>query len=87
MLFDQALADTPREVEKIQINLLRQAGQARRIQIMLSLTQSMFELSRHNLCQTYPHLSEQERNVKFVELLYGPQLANALQTFLQARDE
>jgi len=86
MLFEQALADTPREVEKIQINLLRQAGQARRVQLMLSLTQSMFELSRHNLCQTYPHLSEQEQNVKFVELLYGPKLANSFQAFLQEKD-
>ncbi|MBK7894574.1 MAG: hypothetical protein IPJ90_06755 [Anaerolineaceae bacterium] len=38
MLFDQALTDTPPEVEQIQIDLLRQAGQARRTQLMLSLS-------------------------------------------------
>lgn len=87
MLFGQAITDTPQEVEKIQIDLLRQAGPARRIKLMLSLTQSIFELSRHNLSQTYPHLSVREQNVKFVELLYGPKLAKALQAFLQTRDE
>jgi hypothetical protein len=49
LLFDQALTDTPPEVAQIQIDLLRQAGQARRTQLMLPLSQSMFELSWHNL--------------------------------------
>lgn len=83
MLFDQALSDTPPEVEQIQINLLRQAGQARRTQLMLSLSQSMFELSWQNLQKVSPYLSETELKVKFVELLYGPALADAFQQFLQ----
>ena len=83
MLFDQALTDTPPEVEQIQIDLLRQAGQARRTQLMLSLSQSMFALSWHNLQKLSPHLSETEQKVKFVELLYGPALADAFQKFFQ----
>jgi hypothetical protein len=83
MLFDQALTDTPPEVEQIQIGLLRQAGQARRTQLMLSLSQSMFALSWHNLQKATPHLSETEQKIKFVELLYGPALANAFQQYLQ----
>lgn len=83
MLFDQALTDTPPAVEQIQIDLLRKAGQARRIQLMLSLSQSMFELSWHNLQKITPHLSETEQKIKFVELLYGSGLANSLQQFLR----
>lgn len=86
MLFDQALKDTPDAVEKIQIDLLKQAGQARRTKLMLSLSQSMFELSWHNLRQKNPNLSERELNLKFAELLYGPKLANALKAYLQKRD-
>lgn len=87
MLFDQALKDTPPEVEQIQIDLLRKAGQARRIQLMLSLSQDMFELSWRNLQKVSPHLSETEQKVKFVELLYGPVLANAFQKFLQLEND
>ncbi|MCA9900612.1 MAG: hypothetical protein H6654_15900 [Ardenticatenaceae bacterium] len=83
MLFDQALTDTPPEVERMQIDLLRQAGQARRTQLMLSLSQSMFALSWHNLQKVFPHLSETEQKIKFVELLYGSELAHAFQQFLQ----
>lgn len=87
MLFDQALKDTPPEVEQIQIDLLRKAGQARRTQLMLSLSQSMFELSWQNLQKVSPHLSETEQKIKFVELLYGPVLANAFQKFLQLEND
>lgn len=86
MLFEQVLKDTSSDVEKIQIGLLRQAGQTRRTQLMLSLTQSMFALSWHNLQNAHPQLSEQEQKIKFVELLYGPSLAKAFQDFLQAEN-
>ncbi|MEM7114629.1 MAG: hypothetical protein AAF614_19485 [Chloroflexota bacterium] len=87
MLFNQVIKDTPPDVEKIQIELLRQAGQARRTQLMLSLSQSMFELSWTNLQKVNPHLSETEQKIKFVELLYGDSLANTFQKFLQLKND
>ena len=87
MLFDQTLQDTSPEVGKIQIDLLRQAGQARRTYIMLSLSQSMFSLSWRNLQKSHPHLSEHDQKIKFVELLYGPSLANALESFLAVEND
>lgn len=71
----QTLSDTPPEIEQIQIDLLRKAGQTHRLQLALSLSQSMLSLSWHNLQQTHPHLSELEQKVKFIELLYGRDLA------------
>ncbi len=82
MLFDQIIKDTPPAVEAVQIKLLRDAGQARRSKLMLSLTQSAFSLSRNNLRQKHPELSEFELNIKFVELLYGSQLADSLREYL-----
>ncbi|MEM7798857.1 MAG: hypothetical protein AAF633_06700 [Chloroflexota bacterium] len=87
MLFDQTVQDTSPEVEKIQIDLLRQAGQARRTHLMLSLSQSMFSLSWHNLQQTNPHLSKHDQKIKFVELLYGISLANAFEKFLAEEND
>jgi len=82
MLFDQALQDTSQEAEKIQIDLLRQAGQARRIHLMLSLSQSMSELAWDNFQKTNPNLSDLEQKIKYVELLYGEPLATAFKNFL-----
>ena len=87
MLFDQALNDTSPQIEKIQIALLKEAGQARRTQLMLSLSQSMFKLSWQNLQKVSPHLSEQEQKIKFAELLYGQSLANALEKFLKSAND
>ena len=82
MPFDQIIKDTSPTVEAVQIKLLRDAGQARRSKLMLSLTQSAFSLSRNNLRQKYPKLTDLELNLKFVELLYGPQLAESLRAYL-----
>lgn len=86
MLFDQIIKDTPPAVEAVQIKLLRDAGQARRSKLMLSLTQSAFSLSRNNLRQKHPELSEFELNIKFVELLYGSQLAESLRAYLTSKE-
>lgn len=87
MLFDQTVQDTSPEVEKIQIDLLRQAGQARRTHLMLSLSQSMLSLSWRNLRKSHPHLSEHDQKIKFVELLYGLSLANAFEKFLTVEND
>ncbi|MFT5196059.1 MAG: hypothetical protein ACI9EW_003180 [Cellvibrionaceae bacterium] len=87
MNFDQIVNDTPPHIEAIQIKLLTEAGQIRRSRLMLSLTQSAFSLSRHNLRQKFSDLSELEQNIKFVELLYGPELALSLQTYLEKRSD
>lgn len=85
MSFDQIMKDTPPSVEAVQIQLLRDAGQARRIQLTLSLSQSARSLSRHNLRQKYPDLSDFELNIKFVELLYGKQLAQSVREYINAK--
>lgn len=75
--------DTHPSAEAVQITLLRNAGQARRSRLMLSITQSAFNLSRRAIQQQYSHCSPLEQNLKFVELVYGMDLANRLRKYLQ----
>ena len=74
--------DTQPMAEAVQITLLREAGQARRSRLMLSLTQSMLKLSRRGIRQQYSHLSLLEQQIKFVELVYGVDLASRLKKYL-----
>lgn len=75
--------DTYPMAEAVQITLLREAGQARRSCLMLSITQSMLDLSRRGIQQHYSHLSPLEQRIKFVELVYGIDLAIRLKKYLQ----
>jgi hypothetical protein len=76
--------DTHPSAEAVQIRLLRQAGQVRRSRLMLSITQSTLDLSRFGIRQQYSHLSPLEQNLKFVELVYGADLATRLKKYLQS---
>ena len=75
-------SDTSPEAERIQIDLLRKAGVARRIELTFSLTQSAIELSRQGMRRRYPHASEEELDLLFVELNYGKDLAYRVRTAL-----
>jgi hypothetical protein len=75
--------DTHPIAEAVQITLLCKAGQARRSRLMLSITQSTLSLSRLGIRQQYSHLSPLEQNIKFVELVYGIDLAIRLKKYLQ----
>ena len=78
--------DTHPTAEAVQITLLSNAGQVRRSRLMLSISQSALNLSRHGIRQRYSHLSQLEQNLKFVELVYGPYLAAQLKKYLQLRE-
>ena len=75
--------DTHPTAEAVQIRLLRQAGQVRRSRLMLSITQSTLNLSRLGIRQQYSDLSPLEQNLKFVEFVYGLDLAAQVKKYLQ----
>lgn len=68
-------SDTSLKMEAVQIDLLRQAGSAKRLQIMFFLTQQALELSRQAIAKANPNASEFEKKLKFVEVHYGSELA------------
>jgi hypothetical protein len=63
--------DTPLQVENVQVNLLREAGAAKRFSITLSLTQKIIALSKQALKKANPGLSDNDLKILFVKNSYG----------------
>jgi hypothetical protein len=68
-----------------QIRLLREAGTARRFALMRSLSATVIHLARKAIRDANPDLSERERQLLFVRVHYGEDLAERLRTFLDLR--
>ncbi len=78
-------ADTSPEAERVQIDLLRSAPVSRRLRLAWSLSATVIGVARHALARKSPHLSQQELDVRFVELHYGRDLAAELRRDLALR--
>jgi hypothetical protein len=79
-------ADTSVEAERVQIELLRAAPVARRLQLALSLSATVIGAARRALERSRPNASRRELDVRFVELHYGSDLAAAVQQDLVRRE-
>ncbi|MGW8258342.1 MAG: hypothetical protein ACWGMZ_12720 [Thermoguttaceae bacterium] len=77
------LSDTHPDAERVQIELLRQASVAKRIALMRSLTSMLVTLSRKGIAELNPGISEQEQNLRWVEINYGKPLADELRIYLK----
>lgn len=80
-----SLTDTDPEAERVQLELLRRATPERRLRLALSLTGSVLALSRHGLARNMPGASDEEVCLRFVELHYGPGLAEELRGHILTR--
>lgn len=78
-------SDTSPEAERVQIDLLRKAGEARRYELFSSLNRSAIRWSRDSLRRVHPEASEDELAVLFVALCYGQKLADGLRAELARR--
>jgi hypothetical protein len=78
-------ADTDPEAERVQIELLRRAGKARRAAMALELSAAVIGLARRAIKRSMPGASQEELGLRFVELHYGRDLAQDLRRFLDAR--
>ncbi len=67
--------DTHPEVEKVQVNLLRKAGPAKRLSITLSLSQGVIALSKQALKKAHPDLNDNELKILFLKNCYGADIA------------
>lgn len=78
--------DTDDEAARVHLQLLRAASPAARLALALSLSRSVIELSRQGIRRGLGGAaSDEEVDVRFVELHYGPHLAEALRRVLAAR--
>ena len=74
--------DTNPEVERIYVSLLRNISVHDRLVRTLSFSSSIIDLSKRAISRANPDLSEQEKNILFVEYHYGVELAKKLRSFL-----
>jgi hypothetical protein len=77
--------DTSPEAERVQIELMRQAGPTRRFALARSLSQFTMELTRRSIRRRHPHASEEEIGLIFISLYYGPELAEQVRAYLARR--
>ena len=69
---------TTPEAERVQVELLRAVSPARRAHHAFSLTADVISAARRALVRARPGASPADVDVKFVEIHYGPELAEAL---------
>ncbi len=81
----EGLSDTDPEAERVQLELLRRAGPARRLRLALSLSRTVMSLSRDGLARRLREASSEEVGLRFVALHYGADLADALRSELASR--
>ncbi len=71
-------ADTSPEADRVQLELLRRAGETRRFGLCRSLTETVVALSRRALREAMPGASEDEVLLRWVALQYGDALAEGV---------
>ena len=77
--------DTDAEAERVQIDLLRRAGPARRARLALSLSATVIGLARRAIRRSVPGASEEEVGLLFVDRHYGHDLASEVRRDLGRR--
>ena len=80
-------SDTSAEAEHVQIELIRAAPVSRRLGMAWSLSATVIGAARRALARAQPLASAEERDLRFVELHYGAELAAALRADLISRRE
>ena len=81
------LNDTKPSAEQVQIELLRQAGMVRRLELAGEMTRFAIDGARAALRRRYPEASELEISLLFVEYNYGLALATRLRAALMPQAE
>lgn len=71
--------------DRVQLELLREAGTARRAALARSLSESVITLARAAIARRSPGQSELEVNLRFVDLHYGRELGERVRRYLERR--
>ncbi len=77
--------DTSPEMERVQIELIREASPAKIFGLVRSMSQTMMQASRENIRRLHPDASKEELTLIFVELYYGKEPANLVRTQMEKR--
>jgi hypothetical protein len=77
--------DTHTNAQRLQIELLRKLSVAERFLKVRQLTAWTVGLSKRAIARANPDLTVAEVNLKFIELHYGPELAQRVREYLNDR--
>jgi len=78
-------ADTTPEAAEVQLRLLRAASPSRRCQLAFALSDTTRHLARRGIDRRYPNLSEREKDLVFVRVHYGTEIADGVKGTLAGR--
>jgi len=77
--------DTNHEAERALISLLRKLNTTQKLEQVQSFSSSILKLSKRAISRASPDLTEDEKNILFVEYHYGVELAYRLRKYLDQR--
>ncbi len=80
------LSDTDPKAAEVQLELLRKAGPAKRFALMCSLSDMARGLARRAIERVHPGISPRDRDLLFLELHHGKELADKVRAYLEARE-
>jgi hypothetical protein len=79
-------SDTHPEVAELQIDMLCKATVAQRMQMMRSLTKMAVRNSKRAIERARPEMTPRERDLFFIELNYGRELADRVRAYWENRE-
>jgi hypothetical protein len=84
-VYNSTVNDTHPAIERKWIEMLRAAGPSRRIAMACAQTDQSVVLSKSAIKRANPKLSDQDLDLLFIELHYGRELAQRVQSELFRR--
>ncbi len=79
-------SDTHPEVAELQIGMLCKATVAQRIRMMRSLAKMAVRNSKRAIERARPEMTSRERDLFFIELNYGRELADRVRAYREDRE-
>lgn len=77
--------DTHPDIERKWIEMLRAAGPDRRLEMACEQTDQCVSLAKAAITRSYPDLSPLERDLLFIDIHYGHDLAQRVRSYLKRR--
>ena len=81
----QQPSDTHPDAERVQLELLRRASVARRLDLTRSISATAIALSRRAIARANPELNARDLDLLFVEYHHGADLAERLRSYWSSR--
>lgn len=80
-----ATNDTSPEAEEVQMELLRNMSGQERVNKALALSAQVMRMSKAAIRRRHPEFSDDEVNLKFIEMTYGRELATEVREWMASR--